>query len=61
MKNRPLLQNLAVMLIFPAVGLMTFTEGVRNVQILGLFASGAVFGVFLSRLLMGIRKKEDAV
>jgi len=60
MKNRSLLQNLAVMIIFPVVGLITFTEGVRTVQVLGLLASGAVFGVFLSRLLMTLRNNRDA-
>ena len=60
MKNRSLLQNLAIMIIFPAIGLVEFTEGVRTVQILGLLASGAVFGVFLSRVLMALKKKEDA-
>jgi len=61
MNNRSVLQNLAIMLAFPGAGLMMFTEGVRNVQILGLFASGAVFGLFLARVIMsaGIRKSAE--
>lgn len=60
MKRQSHIRDLAIMVIFPASGLFMFTENVRNVDILGLLASGAVFGIYLSRLLMNIRaqKKE---
>jgi hypothetical protein len=52
----------AVMVIIAMIGLTMFTENVRNVQILGLFASGAVFGVALGKLIdlmRAGRKQED--
>jgi hypothetical protein len=60
MNSRSILQNLAVMIIFPAIGVTMFTEGVRTVQILGLMASGAVFGVYLARLLMTLKARKGS-
>ena len=45
-----------LMLVFSLIGLTRFTENVRDVQILGLFACGAVFGVGLSMLILVLRK-----
>lgn len=58
MKNRSLVRDIALMLILPAGGLLTFSEGVRTVQVLGLVATGAMFGVFLARVLISMRARE---
>ena len=50
--------NVALMVIFAAIGLTQFSENVRTVQILGLFASGAVFGVAVAMISATIRKKQ---
>jgi hypothetical protein len=50
--------SVAMMIVFSAVGLTMFTENVRNVQILGLFASGAVFGVSLARIVAALRERR---
>ena len=41
----------AALLVFGATGLLRFSHGVRNVDALGLFASGAVFGASLAGVL----------
>ena len=46
------------MIVFAAVGFTMFTENVRTVQILGLFASGAVFGVGLTRIVDALRGRK---
>lgn len=50
--------NLALMIVFAAIGLTLFTENVRNVQILGLFASGAVFGASLATIIGVVRARR---
>ena len=50
--------NIALMVVFGAVGLTQFTENVRTVQIVGLFASGAVFGVSLASIISALRTKQ---
>jgi hypothetical protein len=42
--------------MFGAVGLLRFSHGVRTVDALGLFASGATFGAALAGVL-GARKE----
>jgi len=59
MKSRGIGSNLAIMIVFIAVGLTMFTEGVRTVQILGLMASGAAAGAGLTRLIEGLRSKAE--
>ncbi len=49
-----------IMMAFSFLGLMKFTENVRDVQILGLFACGAVFGVGLSMLRLILRKTKTS-
>jgi hypothetical protein len=46
------------MIVFTAIGLTMFTENVRNVQILGLFATGVVFGVSLARIVAAFRARR---
>ncbi len=50
--------NIALMLVFAAIGLTHFSEYVRTVQIIGLFASGALFGVALGTISMAIRARQ---
>jgi hypothetical protein len=49
------------MVVFAAVPIVLFTENVRTVQILGLFACGAVFGVSLAGLITAIRGRQKEV
>jgi site-specific recombinase len=59
MNMKPILiRNIALMVVFGAVGLTMFTENVRTVQILGLFASGVVFGVSLAAIISAYRSKQ---
>ena len=54
-------RNVAVMVIFAGLGLTQFTENVRTVQVLGLFASGMVCGIALGMLIITLKatsKKE---
>ena len=51
-------RNISLMVVFCAVALTLFTENVRTVQILGLFACGAVFGSGLSNIIAAIRGKQ---
>jgi hypothetical protein len=51
-------RNVALMVAFGAMGLIMFTENVRTVQILGLFACGAVFGAGLTSIVAAIRGKQ---
>ena len=44
MKKRSLGRNVAFVILFAVIGLTQFTENVRAVQILGLFACGVVVG-----------------
>jgi hypothetical protein len=50
--------NILLMVVFCAVGLTMFTENVRTVQILGLFASGLVCGVSLANIISAVRSKQ---
>lgn len=56
--NMKLIGNIALMVVFCAVGLTVFTENVRTVQIIGLFASGVVFGVSLASIISAFRSKQ---
>jgi hypothetical protein len=47
-----------MMIVFTAIGLTMFTENVRSVQILGLFATGVVFGVSLARIVSAVRARR---
>lgn len=58
MDKKAIFRNAAVMIIFAAIGLTQFTENVRNVQILGLFASGMVAGSALTMLVISLKAKS---
>jgi len=49
----------AAFLVAGAAGLLRFSQGVRNVDALGLFASGAIFGASLAGVL-GARRERAA-
>jgi hypothetical protein len=55
-----MLWNMAAMLVGFA-GLTKFTQDVRIVQVIGLFASGALCGVSLAGLIAILRTKEKQV
>ena len=42
--NKVVWRNVALAIVFACVGLTQFTENVRAVQVIGLFASGIVVG-----------------
>ncbi len=58
MDTRVVWSSVAMMIVFTAIGLTLFTENVRNVQILGLFATGVVFGVSLARIVTAFRARR---
>jgi hypothetical protein len=58
MNTRVVWSSVAMMIVFTAIGLTMFTENVRNVQILGLFATGVVFGVSLARIVAAFRARR---
>jgi hypothetical protein len=51
MKMKKVILNLAIMMCFGALGLTSFSEGVRTVQILGLFAAGWAVGAAFSNIV----------
>jgi hypothetical protein len=57
MNMKVIWSSVAMMIAFTAIGLTQFTENVRNVQIIGLFASGVVFGVSLARIVAALRAR----
>jgi MFS-type transporter involved in bile tolerance (Atg22 family) len=52
--------HIAMLLIFAAIGLTQFTENVRTVQILGLFACGMVVGVSFSGIVNALKERKKA-
>jgi hypothetical protein len=58
MNKKRIGSNIALMAVFIAVPLTLFTENVRTVQILGLFASGAVFGASLTAIITAIKARQ---
>ena len=61
MKLNPIGKNIAFMVLFAAIGLTQFTENVRAVQILGLFASGAVVGASLAGLIGALKANRKGI
>jgi hypothetical protein len=51
-------RNVALMVAFGAMAWLMFTENVRTVQILGLFACGAVFGAGLTSIVTVLRGRK---
>ena len=61
MNKNQIIRNVALIIVFCAVGFILFTENVRTVQIIGLFASGAVVGASLSNILLALKTKKNVV
>jgi len=55
--NVVIARNIAMMLVFGAVGLTMFTENVRTVQIIGLLGCGAVIGVGFTSIVAAFKSK----
>jgi hypothetical protein len=56
MNMKPIIvRNIALMVVFGAIGLTTFTENVRTVQIIGLLSCGAVFGAALGAIIFAFK------
>jgi hypothetical protein len=53
-----IVRNIALMVMFSVIGLTMFTENVRTVQIVGLFACGAGFGAALTALISAFKSKK---
>ncbi len=49
MNNKPVL---IIMFLFSVFGLWQFSDGVRSVDVAGLFASGILLGVTVTRFLV---------
>jgi hypothetical protein len=59
MNMKPIIiRNIALMVVFGAAGLATFTENVRTVQIVGLLACGAVIGAALAAIITAFKSKQ---
>jgi hypothetical protein len=60
MKMKLVGKNVALLLMFGGLGLTQFSENVMTVQVLGLFASGAVVGSALARISAALTAKRSA-
>lgn len=60
MSTNPIVRNIALIIVFCAVGFIEFTENVRLVQILGLFATGMIVGALLTNIRFALRTKNSA-
>jgi hypothetical protein len=58
MNKKLIISNVGLLLFFSAIGLGMFTENVRTVQIIGLFACGVGFGAALSVIIHAFRSKQ---
>lgn len=58
MKMKLIVRNVGVVIVFGVFGLTFFTEGVRIVQILGIFASGMVVGASLATIIAGLKANQ---
>jgi hypothetical protein len=56
--KRPIIRSIALIIVFCAVGFILFTENVRTVQIIGLFACGAVVGASLTNIRVVFKTKQ---
>jgi predicted metal-binding protein len=59
LNKNEIIRNVALIIVFCAVGFVLFTENVRTVQIIGLFACGAVAGVSLSKIIAALKTKKN--
>lgn len=47
-----------VMIVIAMAGLGRFSQGVRSVDVIGLFACGALAGTSVTRLMLGYRMRS---
>jgi hypothetical protein len=47
-----------VMIVIAMAGLARFSQGVRSVDVVGLFACGALTGTSVTRLMLGYRMRS---
>ena len=60
MNKNLIIRNVALIIVFCAVGFILFTENIRTVQILGLFACGVVVGASLTNIKVALKTKKKA-
>ena len=60
MNKNPIIRNVALIIVFCAVAFVLFTENVRIVQILGLFACGAVVGAALTQIKVELKSNKQS-
>jgi len=60
MNKNPIIRNIAIIIVFCAVGFVLFTENIRTVQIIGLFACGAVVGASFTNIKVALIRKKKA-
>jgi hypothetical protein len=60
METKLVARNVALMVIFGALGLTQFTANVRMVQVVGLLGSGACFGVALTVTIQALRSRAKS-
>ena len=53
-----IIRNIALMVVFGAVGLTLFSENVRTVQIIGLLGCGAVMGAALTLIISAFKTRK---
>jgi hypothetical protein len=58
MNKKVIVTNVALMVFFSAIALGMFTENVRTVQVLGLFATGVGFGASLATIISAFKSKQ---
>jgi predicted metal-binding protein len=60
MTRNLIIRNVTLIIVFCAVAIVLFSENIRTVQILGLFACGAVAGASLTKIITALKvKKKD--
>lgn len=58
MRPKAIAVNVALLIMVGGLGLMRFSDGVRTVQVLGLFGSGMAVGVALISIMNALRAKS---
>ena len=58
--NKVVIRDVALIVVFCAAGFILFTNNVRMVQMLGLFACGAVVGASLTNMLTSLKLHNQA-
>jgi len=58
MTRNLIIRNVALIIVFCAVAIVLFSENIRTVQIIGLFACGAVAGASLTKIITVLKEKK---